>query len=232
MTPRRARTGLLLVGAALLSLAYLHGCGGSDGGAAPSPPSAATSMMTALTRDMTRSMTRIGMLETGAVLVMNAGSTLSPNVTAAPDTSAGAPPNTFTYQGSYDGNASGGDETTLDLRVTFVNDPSDFTGFNGGQGTGTVDINILSLMHVYHGNIAFTLGMSEHRVSGTGTFANPMTGSTTTMTVSASDPLAMRLADGTTTARPNACAHSFHGPVQLQRRRSSRHAGVAVALRS
>jgi hypothetical protein len=35
-------------------------------------------------------------------------------------------------------------------------------------------------MHVYHGNIAFDLGMSEHRVSGTGTFSNPVSGTTTT----------------------------------------------------
>jgi hypothetical protein len=70
-------------------------------------------------------------------------------------------------------------------------------------------------MHVYHGNIAFDLGMSEHRVSGTGTFSNPVSGTTTTMTASASDPLTMKLADGTANARANACAHSFHGAVQL-----------------
>jgi hypothetical protein len=147
---------------------------------------------------------------------MNPGSTLSPNVTSAPDTSAGAPPNTVIYGGKYDGNADGSDETSVDWRVTFANDPNDlFNGFNGGQGGGTVDINILSLMHVYHGNIAFDLGMSEHRVSGTGTFSNPVSRTTTTMTASASDPLTMKLADGTANARANACAHSFHGAVQL-----------------
>ena len=213
MTPRPVRAGLLLAPFALLSLAYLYGCGGSDGGPPPSP---ATKMMTALTADMTRGLTRMAMLETGAVLIMNPGSTLSPNVTSAPDFSAGAPPNTVIYGGKYDGNADGSDETTVNWRVTFVNDPNDlFNGFNGGQGGGTIDINILSLMHVYHGNIAFNLGMSEHRVSGTGTFSNPVSGTTTTMTASASDPLTMQLADGSANARANACAHSFHGAVQL-----------------
>jgi hypothetical protein len=214
MTPRAVRAGLLVAASALFSLAYLYGCGGSDGGG--TPPSPATKMMTALTTDMTRGLTRMGMLETGTVLIMNPGSTLSPNVTSAPDTSAGAPPNTVIYGGKYDGNADGSDETSVDWRVTFANDPNDlFNGFNGGQGGGTVDINILSLMHVYHGNIAFDLGMSEHRVSGTGTFSNPVSGTTTTMTASASDPLTMKLADGTANARANACAHSFHGAVQL-----------------
>jgi ATP-dependent Lon protease len=208
-------TALLLVGAALLSLTYLHGCGGGTG-STQSPSPAATSMMTALTRDMTRSMTRMGSLEAGAVLMMNAGSALSPNITAAPDNSAGAPPNTFTYRGTYDGNGNGEDETTVDLRATFGNDPSDlFAGFNGGQGTGAVDIDILSVMHVYHGNIAFTMGMSEHRMSGAGTFSNPLTGNTTTLTVSASAPMRIKLADGTASARPNACAHSFDGSAQI-----------------
>jgi hypothetical protein len=57
------------------------------------------------------------------------GSTLSPNVTSEPDTSAGAPPNTVIYGGKYDGNADGSDETTVDWRVTFANDPNDL--FNG-----------------------------------------------------------------------------------------------------
>jgi hypothetical protein len=159
----------------------------------------------------------MGMVETGTVLVMNAGSPLSPNVTAAPDTSGGAPPNTYTYGGTYDGNADGSDETTVGLHVTFYEDPSDlFNGFSGGEGGGTVDIDILSLMHVYHGDLAFSLGMSEHTVSGSGTFTDPVSRTTTTMTVSPSAPLKIRLADGTADRRPNACAHSLDGAMQLR----------------
>ena len=68
MTPRPVRSGLLLVAFGLLPLAYLHGCGGSDGnpdaGNGGNVPPAATSMMTALTQDMTRGLTRMAMLET------------------------------------------------------------------------------------------------------------------------------------------------------------------------
>jgi hypothetical protein len=215
MSPRPIPAGLLLGALALLALAYLHGCGGGDGDRPPDSP--ATSAMTQLTRGLTRSLTKLGMVETGTVLVMNAGSDLSPNATATPDTSAGAPPNTFIYGGTYDGNADGSDETTVGLHVTFYEDPSDlFNGFSGGQGGGTVDIDILSLMHVYHGDLVFSLGMSEHTVSGSGTFADPVSRTTTTMTVSPSAPLKVRPADGTADRRPNACAHSLDGTMQLR----------------
>jgi len=213
MSPRPVRASVLLGSLALLTLAYLEGCGGSDGG---TPEDPATSMVTGLTKGLTRSLTKLGMVETGTVLVMNAGSPLSPNATAVAAHGAGAPPNTYTYGGTYDGNGDGSDETSVDLSVSFDNDPSDlFNGFSGGHGGGTVDINILSLMHVYHGDLAFTLGMSEHRVSGSGTFADPVSRTTTTMTVSPSAPLTIRLADGTASARPNACAHSLDGALQL-----------------
>lgn len=214
MSSRRVPASLVLGALALLALAHLHGCGG-DGDRPPESPAA--SAMTQLTRGLTRSLTKLGMVETGTVLVMNAGSGLSANATATPDGSAGAQPNTFIYGGTYDGNADGSDETTVGLHVTFYEDPSDlFNGFSGGQGGGTVDIDILSLMHVYHADLAFTLGMSEHTVSGSGTFTDPVSRTTTTMMVSASAPLEIRLADDTPDRRPNACAHSLDGALQLR----------------
>jgi hypothetical protein len=222
MTMSRNRASWLFAGAAAASLGSLYGCGGSDYNApapapAPAPPAAPGAvMMSTLSGDMTRSMTRIANLEAGSVLVFNAGSALSPNVTATLDMSAGAPPNTFIHGGTYDGNGNGQNETTVNVRTTFVNNPTDFiAGFNGAQGTAAVDINILGLMHVYHGDLAFMLGMNEHRVSGSGTFNNPLSGVTTTMNISTADPLTMKLADGSANARPNACAHSFNGPIQL-----------------
>ena len=95
--------------------------------------------------------------------------------------------------------------------------PTDFSaGFNGGTGTVGVSIDILGgLMHVYRGNIAYTLGMNEHRVGGSGTFTNPMTGNTTTMTINPAQPVSIKVADGTANARPNACAHSLNGQAQF-----------------
>lgn len=223
MTIRRTRAGWLLAAASFASLAALHGCGGSDSddpapapAPAPATPGSGASMMATLTSDMTLGLTLLGGVEAGSVQAMTTGSPLSPNITATADNGAGVPPNTFSYRGTYDGNGNGQDETTLDLRTTFVNNPTDFNaGFSGGQTTGTVDINILGLMHVYHGNIALTLGMTQHQLSGTGTFNNPLSGTTTSMSVSASEPLTIKLADGTANAQANACAHSFNGPVQI-----------------
>jgi YD repeat-containing protein len=165
---------------------------------------------------MARSVARLASLEAGVVIVMNPGSPLAPGMTVAPDPSASAP-NSFTFSGTYDGNGNGQAETTLDGRVTYVNDPTDFSlGFNGATGTVGVGIDILGgLMHVYRGNMAYTMGMAEHRFSGGGTFTNPMTGTTTTMTVNPAQPVSIKVADGTANARSNACAHSMNGQAQF-----------------
>ena len=101
--------------------------------------------------------------------------------------------------------------------MTYVNDPTDFSlGFNGAASTVGVNIDILGgLMHVYRGNMAYTMGMAEHRFSGGGTFTNPMTGTTTTMTVNPAQPVSIKVADGSASARSNACAHSMNGQAQL-----------------
>lgn len=215
---RRARCCVLFFG-------LLSACGGSDytappatpaTPAAPAIPADAATMQTKLVTDMGRSVARMASLEAGTVFVLVPGMPLAPSMVSAADTSAGSPPNTWTFGGSFDGNGNGQDETTLDGRLTFVNNPTDLNaGFNGAQGSATVGIDILGLMHVYRGNLAFSIGMAEHRLSGSGTFTNPLTGSTTTMTVSPAEPLTIKLADGSASARPNACAHSFNGPAQV-----------------
>jgi hypothetical protein len=213
----RARCCALLFG-------LLTGCGGGDGPTPVAPltpvipviPAAATALQTKLVADMGRSMARIASLEAGTVFVLVPGMPLAPNMVSSADTSAGSPPNTWTFKGSFDGNGNGQDETTLDGRLTFANDPTQFTtGFNGAQGSVTVGIDILGLMHVYRGDLAYSIGMTEHRLSGRGTFTDPLTGTTTTMTIDAADPLTIKLADGSAGAKPNACAHSFNGPAQV-----------------
>lgn len=224
----------LFAGVAIVTVGVVPACGGDDDSPAPTPvatptppptttptpppamPADATAMAARLTTDMGRSVTRLGALEAGALFAMSPGSPLAPNMAVAPDASSGSPPNTFTFKGAFDGNANGQDETTLDGRVTFAADPTDFfAGFTSAQGSAAVDVNILGLMHVYDGDIAFTIGMAEHRMSGGGAFTNPLTGVTTSMTVNPAAPLTVKLADGSANARANACAHSLNGSAQV-----------------
>ena len=220
MKSRIARR-LLLAVLPLTMVALMPACGGGDDYSPPPPVTSSSTDATAaaarLSTDMARSVARLASLEAGVVTVLNPGSPLAPGIVVAADPSAGAAPNSFTFNGTYDGNANGQAETTLDGRVTFVNDPTSFTlGFNGAAGTVGVGIDILGgLMHVYRGNMAYTMGMTEHRVGGAGTFTNPMTGTTTTMTVNPAQPVSMKVADGSATARPNACAHSLDGQAQF-----------------
>ena len=220
----KARTAsrLLLAVIPLTLFALVPACGGSDDDTPPAPLAAsgsadATAAAARLSTDLARSAARLGSLEAGVVTMLNVGSPLAPGITVAPDPSAGATPNSFTFNGTYDGNGNGQAETTVDGRIAFVNDPTDFNaGFNGATGTAAVSIDILGgLMHVYRGNVAYTLGMNEHRVGGGGTFTNPMTGSTTTMNIDPAQPLSIKLADSTANARPNACAHSLNGQAQF-----------------
>jgi hypothetical protein len=173
-------------------------------------------MESTLSTNVARLMTRLAGLDASSVIVLNPGMPLAPGVTIAADASPGAPPNRYTYSGTYDGNGDGLGETTLNGRVTYANDPTDFSvGFTAAQGDAHIDADILGLLHVYRGDVTYTLGMEEHRVHGGGTFTNPMTGSTTTMTVDAGQPMGVKIADGSAGARPNACAHSLSGTAQV-----------------
>lgn len=216
-----------------LSFLMLSACGGDDGGSvmtqapagAPPPPAAppppvtpaeATTLQAKLASDMAGGVRSMAMVESGGVYTLVPGMPLTPSIVIANDTSAGAPPNSYTFKGTYDGTGKGMLETTLDGRIAFVNNPTDFdAGFNGAQGSVSVGIDVIGLLHVYRGNFSYAMGMTEHRVSGSGTFTNPLIGNTTTLTINPSEPLTMKPADGSSNARANACAHSFNGPMQI-----------------
>ena len=141
----KTRASRLLAGSLTASLAIagfgaLSSCGGSDYSAPAAPvtpvapviPADAIAMQSKLATDMGKSMARMGSLEAGTVFALVPGMPLAPGMVVAADTSAGSLPNTWTFVGTYDGNGNGQDETTLDGRLTFVNNPTDFNaGFNG-----------------------------------------------------------------------------------------------------
>lgn len=231
----RSPVAWLTASLCISAYAALAACGGSDDDVpapaaspppavpapAPTPappPAAATAMLASLANDVGRSVTRMASLEGGAVFVNVPGDPLAPNIVSVADGSAGSPPNTWTFRGAFDGNDNGIDETTLDGRLTYVSDPTDFfAGFNGASGSATVAIDIPGVMHVYRGETVFTIGANEHRLAGTGTFTNPLTGAATEMIIDRNQPLAVKRADGTASALPNACAHSLDGLVRVTR---------------
>jgi hypothetical protein len=131
-------------------------------------------------------------------------------MTVAPDTSPGAPPNTVTFNGSYDSNGDGFNETTMSGNATFNSDPA--TGWSGASGQTTFDVSIPILGYIYHGDAKFTILSGQRQISGTGTFYNPITRNTTTMTISDASPLIMKDASGTVS---NACGFNMDGQIRL-----------------
>ena len=202
---------------AIALLGVLSACGGGGGdstGANPSTnpnlPTNAVAMETSLRKGMVATVQRMTGFESALLFMLNPGSPGAPLVSGTPDTTPGAAPFSFTYSGDYDGNFDGHAETRIAGRSAFTSDPN--SAFNGVSGQATIDITILGLLHVYHADLAFTLGTDERRISGTGTFRDPMSGNTTTMTVEPAQPLRIVLATGATA---NGCGYVLDGDLRL-----------------
>ena len=202
---------------AIALLGVLSACGGGGGdstGANPSTnpnlPTNAVAMETSLRKGMVATVQRMTGFESALLFMLNPGSPGAPLVSGTPDTTPGAAPFSFTYSGDYDGNFDGHAETRIAGRSAFTSDPN--SAFNGVSGQATIDITILGLLHVYHADLAFTLGTDERRISGTGTFRDPMSGNTTTMTVDPAQPLRIVLATGATA---NGCGYVLDGDLRL-----------------
>jgi hypothetical protein len=161
-------------------------------------------------------MPRVARFEGNLVFILHPGTALAQGIVLTPDPTPGVPPNTFTFAGPYDGNEDGFNETTLSGRVTFNGDPDNFAvDWPGFSGQATVDVNIPVLGHVYHANVNFTMAGSSHQLSGTGTFFNPLTGNTTSMT-GAGTPLVIRPATGAAGSVSNACGYSLDGEMAFE----------------
>jgi hypothetical protein len=193
----------VLVSGALLLLS----CGGGDSTA---PPEQA--LLKALTTNMTRFAPLLTSLESSLLTMLNPG--LNQNVNITPDSSGGAPPNSFLFSGLFDGNGDGMEETQIDGNVTYAEDPA--TGWSGMDGQAVVDVSIPVLGHVYHADVTMMMTLDERQLSGTGFFTDPLSGNTTTLTVAQATPLIAKPATGMAGAVANACGYSLDGIAQLQ----------------
>ena len=189
------------------------GCSGNS-----DPPSAVPPAATAMNEKLQSGMTtfllpRIARYEGFLTSILNPGTPLAQGVALAPDMSPGAPPFSFTFTGPYDGNEDGFNESTLSGSATFGSDPDADWSSVSGQSTADVDIPVLG--HLYHSDLTYSITSAQRQISGTGTFADPMTGNTSTMTVAAGAPLVLKPATGAPGAVSNACGYSLEGQMGL-----------------
>ncbi|MBX3614520.1 MAG: hypothetical protein KF786_13205, partial [Burkholderiaceae bacterium] len=194
------------------ALVLVSACGGGGSGSTAVPPEA-LAMESKLKSGMGSFVPRAAGFESSMVGILNPGTPLAQGVALTPDGSAGAPPFSFLFGGPYDGNTDGYNETTLSGGVSFDSDPD--SAWTGLQGRATSDVNILGVVHVYHGDMAFTIGSAERQLSGSGTFTEPLSGTTTTLSVDPSAPLRVAPATGAADAVSNACGYSLDGDMRL-----------------
>ncbi|HQR25317.1 MAG TPA: hypothetical protein PK163_11060 [Steroidobacteraceae bacterium] len=153
--------------------------------------------------------------QSSLLLVLNPDAGQTPGITLALDTSPGAPPNTYTFDGVYDGNDDGTSETSLTGWVTYAGDP---TSLQWSPATGHVDIdvNIPIGGHVYHAALDYQVTMTGVRLSGSGSFTNPVTSETTSISLPAGSPLVIKAVTVDSGLVANACGYNIDGTVPVQ----------------
>jgi hypothetical protein len=198
--------------AAFVLLLLAPGCKSGGGSEVPATiPAPAAAMDTKLKASMVRVLPMVASIESSLVFVLNPGTPMAQGVTVQPDPTSGAPPHSITFSGPYDGNGDGYNETTMSGRAAFVGDPD--VSWSGLDGQVGVDVDIPIVGHVYHANLAFAVTTNERRLSGSGTFTDPLSGDATTMTVAT--PLVVKPATGAAGAVSNACGYSLDGQMRL-----------------
>lgn len=193
-------------------LLLIAGCGGGSKHNGNIPAAAAT-MDSQQKSNMARFMPTVANIETSLLLVLNSVSPMAEGMTVTPDTSPGAAPNTLTFTGTYDGNGDGLKETSMSGSATFNSDPA--SSWSGASGQATSDVTLPILGHVYHGEVTFTIDSDQARISGSGSFTDPLTGTTTSMTIPSGSPLVIVAADGSAGAIANACGSSLSGQIRV-----------------
>ena len=196
-----------------VGLALLMSCGGGDGGL----PFGVQVLDDGVKAALMALGPTVARMESSFVLIMNSGTPAAQGVTVLPDNRPGAPPNSFTVNGAFDGVGDGNNGTSIAGRVTFGTDPN--IGWSTATGDATLDINNPTLGQVFHGNFAYSVTSTERRLSGSGTVAIPLTGITGMVTVDPAAPLVVKTATGAPGAVSNACGYSLAGSVQVEIKR-------------
>lgn len=201
--------------ATLIVLTCSHCGGGGDEDSGPVVPPAATTVQTTLKTQMTRFTPYMAGAESSLLSMLNPDAGQTPGITLLPDTSPGAAPNTFLLSGTYDGNGDGTNETTVGGRVTYAGDPS---SLQWSPATGRVDIevNIPIGGHVYEASLDFRITRAEVQLSGTGSFTNPVTGETTSITLPSGSPIVIKSVTAQNAAVGNACGYNIAGTVPVR----------------
>lgn len=195
------------------------GGGGGGGGGAGNPvviPQEATAADSRLKTLMGRFVPHLANAQGSFVFVLNPDAAATPGMTYGLDPQPGAPPNRYVFDGIYDGNDDAISETALTGTVTFAGDPASLD-WGPASGTTDTDVNIPVLGHVYQSAIAFTAtAAGEVQLSGSGTFSDPVTGETTTITIPAGSPVVVQAISGTSGIAANACGFSVDGVIPVE----------------
>lgn len=200
------RRALVLVLAVLLA-----GCSGSDDSPSPEVPEGARSLDNYLKSGVELMFPGVARLDGLLPFLMNPGAPPATGVSFVPDTSPGAPPNSYLFEAPLDGDSDGSLETTLTGRAVLNGDPaSPGVGFGGH-----LDLTVESVggLGNFTGSLDFRLTEAGTELSGTGNFSDAITGAVTSLHVDAAEPLVVAVATGAANSVGNACAYSLDGDI-------------------
>ncbi len=204
-----------------LSAMALSGCGGGGGnGSGANPPNPippdATAADAKMKEQMLKVMPMLAKAQSGLMFMLNPDAGLTPGVSLIPDMRPGAAANSYTFDGTYDGNDDLISETSISGTAAFGGDPSSLD-WSPLTGEVAIDVNIPVVGHVYHATIAFVATETTVQISGGGNFTNPMTGETTTMEIPVADPVIVTPASQAGGVVANACGFNLDGTVPIER---------------
>lgn len=211
---RRIRAGAFAC-LIMLTCAACGGGGDDEGSEDAVPPEAAMAQATLASR-MGKFTPYMAGAQASLLLLLNADAGQTPDIVLQPDPSPGAPPHAYVFQGRYDGNADGAPETSLAGAIRYAGDPASLQ-WSPATGHAEVDVDIPIGGHIYEAALDYRVTLTEVRLSGTGSFRNPVTGETVSVAVDPANPLVIKSVTPQSGGVANACGYEIVGtlPVQL-----------------